>query len=36
MYSEEEETPQITEIVDRELDFDFDLEDRPLDPYLEL
>jgi len=36
MYLEEEESPQITEVVDNGLDRDLDLEDRPADLYLEL
>lgn len=36
MYLEEEEGPQITEVVADDLDFDLDLENRLADPYLEL
>jgi len=36
MYSEEEESPWITEVVDDRLDRDLDLKDGLADPYLEL
>jgi len=32
LYSDKEETPQITEIIDKELD----VEDGPADPYMDL
>jgi len=35
MYSEEEDTPRIVELVDDGLDFDLDLEG-PADPYMDL
>ena len=35
MYSEEEDTPRIVEVVDDELDFDSDVEG-PADPYMDL
>ena len=36
MYLEEEDTLKIVEVVEDGLDFNSDLEDGPLDPYLEL
>jgi len=36
MYSEEEEVPQIVEIVNKDLNLDLELGDRPADPNLEL
>ena len=36
MYLEDEETPQIMEVMDNGLDMDSDLEDRPSDLYLKL
>ena len=36
MYSEEENTPRIIEVVENKLDLDFDLEDGPVDLYLKL
>ena len=35
MYSEEEDTPRIVELVDNGLDFDLDVEG-PADPYMDL
>jgi len=35
MYSEEEDTPRIVEVVDDGLDFDSDVEG-PADPYMDL
>jgi len=35
MYSEEEDTPKIVEVVDDGLDFDSDIEG-PADPYMDL
>jgi len=35
MYSEEEDTPRIVELVDDGLDFDSDLEE-PANPYMDL
>jgi len=35
MYSEEEDSPRIVELVDNGLDFDSDVE-RPADPYIDL
>jgi len=35
MYSEEEDTPRIVEVVDNRLDFDSDVEG-PADPYMDL
>ena len=35
MYSEEEDTPRIVEVVDDRLDFDLDVEG-PADPYMDL
>jgi len=36
MYSEEEDTLRIVEVVDEGLDFDSDNEDRLANPYLDL
>ena len=36
MYSEEEDTPRIVEVVDNGLDFVLDNRDRLVNPYLEL
>jgi len=36
MYSEEEDSPRIVEIVEDRLDINSDLKDRPANPYLEL
>jgi len=36
MYSEEENTPKIIEVVEDSLNFDLDLEDGLADPYFEL
>ena len=35
IYSEEEDTPRIVELGE-DMDMDLGLEDRPMDPYLEL
>ena len=35
IYSEEEDTPRIVELVDDRLDFDSDVEE-PADPYIDL
>ena len=36
MYSEEEDTPRIVELMDDQMDLDSELGDRPADLYLEL
>ena len=36
LYSNEEETPWITEVIDNGPRLDLDLEDGPSDPYLKL
>ena len=36
MYSEEEDSPRIVEVLNNNSDFDLDMEDRLADPYIEL
>jgi len=36
IYSKEEDTPNIVEVVDNKLEVDSDLENGPFDPYLQL